>query len=914
MAGRIERYDLISKEAIDELNNVLNRFEALINSAKELSQSLKGSGDGLKKHADYSKEAAKLTQELVKEQKSLMDLENKVIDQLKKKEQLEQNQLRTQKLRTQVSKQTTAEERQQIAMKKLLIQARQTEEGSLSRLNAVNNIYRQRMKELNVLIPVQAKQYERLTQSIAANNQRMVQMSTVASQGGKQFNMLQWQIMQVSRELPAFAYGLNVGIVALSNNLPMLFDEITKVRKANELLASQGKATVPVLKQIAASIFTWQTALVAVITLVTVFGRDIAEWTQRTINAKKALDDLYNTTKRLNDITVDTVKNSQEERYELTLLYKAATDVNLSSKDRNIAIDELNDKYPELLKNLSDEEILTGTANDRYNELIKTIFARAQAEAVLSTVIANNIKMMDLQSQKLAIIQKETQQGGGFWDWLIDKNEWREWFGTTSKDVQEEIDRIIQLNRDLEDSFDISAYLSKYKKQSTAEKGRTNDILAVRRAEMEMYIARDQEAIKAAERAGLISEQLQLEVDSLEYKKKGLMVLTQFTEKNSKEYYDILAELADTEVELAERKYELLKKIDDNYTKARIDDIKTWNEERISAIYEETNLLNIERQKQATQELLDSEKTQSKKKAINLKATVDILQNEYNAQQKILELENLSAEQKAQALQRMADLEVALQDKVRNGVVDLENTKREEIERTLQFISDTTNQIFDIQAQLNDNALQRAQNRYEREIQLAGDSEDKKLSAQRKFEAEQRKIQKRQAIAEKAQAAFNIGLNTAQAIMGIWAQVPKFDFGISAATLTAIVGALGAAQLAAVLSKPLPFFEKGTDSAPAAFVAGESGTEAIIKPSGEVFLTPNRATVFNDKSLVGSTIIPHEETMKMIAQNALNQTSDMIDMSQTNNYLKDIRDRDSVTYNNGYKIVKRKNFTGRYRV
>lgn len=64
--------------------------------------------------------------------------------------------------------------------------------------------------------------------------------------------------------------------------------------------------------------------------------------------------------------------------------------------------------------------------------------------------------------------------------------------------------------------------------------------------------------------------------------------------------------------------------------------------------------------------------------------------------------------------------------------------------------------------------------------------------------------------AEKANALFQIGINTATAILGIWAQVPKWDFGISAAALTAFVSSLGALQAAAVLAKPIPKFEIGT--------------------------------------------------------------------------------------------------------
>ncbi|OIQ22060.1 MAG: phage tail tape measure protein [Flavobacterium sp. MedPE-SWcel] len=72
-------------------------------------------------------------------------------------------------------------------------------------------------------------------------------------------------------------------------------------------------------------------------------------------------------------------------------------------------------------------------------------------------------------------------------------------------------------------------------------------------------------------------------------------------------------------------------------------------------------------------------------------------------------------------------------------------------------------------------------------------------------------VEYKQAKRQKAMAAINILLNTSQAIMGIWAQVPKFDFGVSAGLLTKVVAALGAVQLGMVLKQPLPArgYEKG---------------------------------------------------------------------------------------------------------
>lgn len=65
-------------------------------------------------------------------------------------------------------------------------------------------------------------------------------------------------------------------------------------------------------------------------------------------------------------------------------------------------------------------------------------------------------------------------------------------------------------------------------------------------------------------------------------------------------------------------------------------------------------------------------------------------------------------------------------------------------------------------------------------------------------------IENKQAKRQKAIAIAQIAMNTAQAIMGIWAQVPKFDFGATAGILTGLVSALGLVQIAMVAKQPLP--------------------------------------------------------------------------------------------------------------
>lgn len=99
-------------------------------------------------------------------------------------------------------------------------------------------------------------------------------------------------------------------------------------------------------------------------------------------------------------------------------------------------------------------------------------------------------------------------------------------------------------------------------------------------------------------------------------------------------------------------------------------------------------------------------------------------------------------------------------------------------------------------------------------LQFAGESTAAQEQIQEQYEARRKAIQQRQARSQKQQAIVNTIFNTAQGIVSALAQVPKFDGGISATTLAAIIGGIGAAQIALIASTPLPEFFRGTQNAP----------------------------------------------------------------------------------------------------
>lgn len=210
-------------------------------------------------------------------------------------------------------------------------------------------------------------------------------------------NNLKMQFSQAARELPSLAMGPQMFILAISNNLPMLADAIADVRKQNELLAASGKKGVPVWKQLASSIFSWQTALVAAISLGIVFGKDIANWVSSLFKAKKELSETQQLQESLNTSRRKGGEAASEESAKLRILYTASQDTSKSMRERNKAVDELQKMYPDYFGKLSNEAILAGNAASAYDELTKAIIRKGQAQAAEDIVADYSKRNFQLQ-------------------------------------------------------------------------------------------------------------------------------------------------------------------------------------------------------------------------------------------------------------------------------------------------------------------------------------------------------------------------------------------------------------------------------------------------------------------------------------------------------------------------------------
>lgn len=299
------------------------------------------------------------------------------------------------------NKQAISRMRQEVATQ---IKLEQVAEGSmdemsqaLSRMRAIyesmKGVERESALGQNLLKDIQTldTKIKELDASIG-NHQRNV--GNYASS----WNGLSFSIQQVARELPSLAVSPQTFFLAISNNLPILADQLALTKQRVQELKNAGQSFTPVWKQVLSSIISWQTALVAGITVLTLYGKEIAEWVGSLFKGEKAVDAARVATEQFHATMAEGSIAAQSEITKLNLLYKAATDLSKPYRERAEAVKKLQDIYPAYFGNISAEQVMIGNAVDVYNALREAILETAKARAAENQIIKNSEPLTLLES------------------------------------------------------------------------------------------------------------------------------------------------------------------------------------------------------------------------------------------------------------------------------------------------------------------------------------------------------------------------------------------------------------------------------------------------------------------------------------------------------------------------------------
>lgn len=412
--------------------------QQLLNDIINLKNQIKALDDTMKPHIQTLSEVEKAEQRLA----YLQSDEGKRLTELKRK-----------------ISELTSSRRQQQATIDPIAQAQQKLAYAQSEENQQLKLYSTQIKEANRVAQLQATiaasaegSYNRLSAQYELNKIKLNQMSAAereAADGGKKLEtetnalyqqMIKLQeatgnyrlsvghyqrtwdglgisISQVVRELPAAAVSLNTFFLGISNNIPMVVDEINRLRAQNKALQAECKATVSVTRSIVKALFSWNTVLVVVLTVLSMFGGQIIEWIGNLFKGRAAVisltDALDNIAKELEETNggygdnIVSLKQLQQEWKNL----KTTAEKNQWIKDNKSEFDKLGIA----VNDVTDAENIFVNNTEA---VVNALRLRAKAAA------AQKLAAEQYEKALIARNKAETEAGKGPSGWDKFKNWW----------------------------------------------------------------------------------------------------------------------------------------------------------------------------------------------------------------------------------------------------------------------------------------------------------------------------------------------------------------------------------------------------------------------------------------------------------------------------------------------------------
>lgn len=781
------------------------------------------------------------------------------------------------------------------------------------------------------------------------------------------WNGLNVQTQQLLRELPSLTMSFNQFFLAISNNLPMFVDELKRASEEFKRMKSEGQTAVPVWKQLLGSLFSWQSALVIGITLLSAYSSEIIDWVASLFRGKKASDEIISVQDKLRTAQKGAIRDTIEERIKLELLYKAATDNKKAMEERIVAANELKSTFPKLFDNYTKEQIMTGNAKDAYRLLTAQIIATAKAKRVMNEVTKAATNYEETEFKRLnqvytvekarAEYQKFVDTGLSRTEAGIDAKKKLEAEEATLKALKEQSIQYKNQMNDLEKLVDVKALvndpgknnkayddekkkaeeyaeyikkitedLSKSKIELIAD-GREREIAEISkeyddrikkikgRTEEEIELRKNLETLKGKAIAEINDK---YDKELLEIEKTNLENRLASIGENSNEELDKRLNLQiqlnnmmrDAEIKDAEKNGEDVVAIRMKYMQRENSLIMRNLQERIGLIEANTDKVVNERETSALKEAdiikkqyangeISKEDYEKKLYDIGVKyakARLETLMKEAEAEMSLLdpnsekyqELEDRLANLQAQinginyddatkkreewigkfkeglsgmnsaardALGETAGIFEGLSDIMvdvaEDGKLSFENMAQA-VGKIVSGITSLMTDIYDAQIENIEKEQEANDEAYDKEIERiealeengaisTEEAEARKRAAEDKTAAKNAELEKKKAALQEKQAKWNKANSIIQA--GIFTALAITE-ALPNLVLAALVGAMGAAQVALIAAQPIPKYAKGTKDHPGGLaIVGDGGKKEGIVTNNGLFITPDKPTL-----------------------------------------------------------------------
>ena len=765
-------------------------------------------------------------------------------------------------------------------------------------------------------------------------------------------------INQLTREFPAFSVSLQTGFLAISNNIPILVDQISRIRKENAALREEGLKGVPVWKQIAKSTLSLNTLLSVGITLLTVYGEDIFEWGKNLLSSSSSAKAASEAQRDLNSSTGDyakALKNSTSSYGENLVTLR-----NLQAEWNNLG-DDLNKQKQFIIDNASEFkklDVSVTDVNDAENLLVdntdafvKAMALRAQATAAQKLAQEKYAEALQkrIEAENLQKKADEAREKGQYAATAVMQDTR---FGVKSvKELAEENAKAIEVDvkslNDQADALDEAgfAYFNYNKKQMEAARSESESA-GIRESSNEEKLKRQQEQIereaKRREKLEMEAErniqEARLNVMDEGYKKdrllleqsfqkriddvktKGVRVneqieaieaerskkLAEFDRKISEQRaneesqnrlaiaekgslqeldarLDILQLQKDKELReadktgqdraLIEEKYLIqIETLYNDYGKRLMSTEQSQNEillsQRQIEINEELNALT----KQYEQGIIKKKEYEKQKSDLEHQYAMESLQSQLSILESNLYL--FEGDERLEKEKEIARLRVQLSKETSDKII--EDAKREEEERkkveqakkrliqeSISAIISIGNSLFQRQIDNVDAEIEANQDEYdakvetidalaEKDIITTEEAEARKRAAEEETSRKNKELEKKKAELQTKQAKFQKAMDIAQTIAATSLAVTKAlpDF-----VLAALVAATGAVQLATIIAQPIPKYAHGTDNHPGGLaIVGDGGRSEAVLVGDKAYITPDKPTLLSLPA--GAEVVP----------------------------------------------------------
>lgn len=412
--------------------------QQLLNDILNLKNQIKALDDQMKPHIQTLSEVEKAEQRLAylqsDEGKRLLELKAKIAELTSARKQqkatvdpLAQAQEKLAYAQSEENQQlklysTQIREANQIAQLQATIA--NSAEGSYNRLSAQYALNKIRLNQMSAAEREAAGSGKKLEAETNAIYQQMIKLQEATgnyrlSVGHyqKTWDGLGISISQVVRELPAAAVSLNTFFLGISNNIPMVVDEINRLRKKNELLKAEGKETVSVTKSIVKSLFSWNTALVVLLTVFSMYGKEIITWIDKTFAGRDAAKSFEDALEDLNDeLGKGSTGSYGQQIAVLRRLSENWKDLGDNIKAQTQWIKDNEKEFSKLGITIDSINDANNAFVDNTESVVAAYKARAKAEAALNVVSQQYQKL--LVAENKAELEKVREYG--FFDKTID--------------------------------------------------------------------------------------------------------------------------------------------------------------------------------------------------------------------------------------------------------------------------------------------------------------------------------------------------------------------------------------------------------------------------------------------------------------------------------------------------------------